>query len=422
MKKILPISFLFLIIIINSSYSQWNIVFTPPGNGRTVMAMKFWDNNTGYHSGVLYTGSTHNIYKTTNGGLNFDSLNSNYTAQRFMSVWIFHPDTVLMCGNYGKIIRTVNSGSNWSTVYAHSDTTVQLWELSFTSPLTGYIAGTKGVILKTTNKGVNWFSLTSSTTAALQALKFVNDNTGYAGGSHAIFKTTNAGVNWVDMVGQFLSPSEAITSMYFSDANTGVYGTNASRIVRTTDGGTTYTESYRNLGTAVWSLSFVNANTGYGCTSAGKVLKTTNGGIDWGMQNTPLTENLYKIDFPSVNTGYVASYSGKILKTTNGGLTFTGKLDTEIPQKIKLEQNYPNPFNPTTKIDFDLPSDSKVNLVLYDISGKEVKTLVNETTTAGFHSVLFNASDLSSGVYFYRIYVKSAEQNFVMMKKMMLLK
>jgi len=99
-----------------------------------------------------------------------------------------------------------------------------------------------------------------------------------------------------------------------------------------------------------------------------------------------------------------------------------GDVEISLPGKFNMSQNYPNPFNPNTKIDFDLPYDCKVNILLYDINGREVKTLVNETKTAGYHSVQFNASDLSSGIYFYRIITKSASNDFVMTKKMMLLK
>ncbi|MCX6158128.1 MAG: T9SS type A sorting domain-containing protein [Ignavibacteriae bacterium] len=97
-------------------------------------------------------------------------------------------------------------------------------------------------------------------------------------------------------------------------------------------------------------------------------------------------------------------------------------VDVALPTKFNLSQNYPNPFNPTTKIDFDLPFDSKVNIVLYDMTGREVKTLVNETRTAGYYTVQFNAADLSSGMYFYRIITKSSGKDFVMTKKMMLVK
>jgi len=73
------------------------------------------------------------------------------------------------------------------------------------------------------------------------------------------------------------------------------------------------------------------------------------------------------------------------------------------PKDFSLSQNYPNPFNPSTTINFDMPKDGFVSLKVYNTSGKEVATLVNETRSAGYHSVSFNASSLSSGVYYYRL-------------------
>ena len=89
-----------------------------------------------------------------------------------------------------------------------------------------------------------------------------------------------------------------------------------------------------------------------------------------------------------------------------------------IPAQFELSQNYPNPFNPSTSINFDLPTDGKVSIRLFDMSGKEVAVLVNEVKTAGYYSVNFNASSLSSGVYFYNI----TADNFTATKKMMLVK
>lgn len=75
----------------------------------------------------------------------------------------------------------------------------------------------------------------------------------------------------------------------------------------------------------------------------------------------------------------------------------------ELPSKISLEQNYPNPFNPTTQISYQLPQQNEVLLEVYDLTGKLITTLVNETVSSGTHSVTFNAANLSSGVYMYRL-------------------
>ena len=74
-----------------------------------------------------------------------------------------------------------------------------------------------------------------------------------------------------------------------------------------------------------------------------------------------------------------------------------------LPKVFALEQNYPNPFNPSTTIRFDLPTSSEVRLSVFDMLGREVSALVNERREAGYHSVNFNASGFSSGVYFYRL-------------------
>jgi hypothetical protein len=81
------------------------------------------------------------------------------------------------------------------------------------------------------------------------------------------------------------------------------------------------------------------------------------------------------------------------------------------PSKVSLGQNYPNPFNPVTNIGYDIPQDAKVSLKVYDIAGREIATLVNETQTAGYHVVKFNASTFSSGMYFYKIKVTAANGN-----------
>lgn len=91
---------------------------------------------------------------------------------------------------------------------------------------------------------------------------------------------------------------------------------------------------------------------------------------------------------------------------------------SEIPDQFSLLLNYPNPFNPTMTIDFSLPSSQSVTLVVYDLKGTTVATLIHQTLSAGRHVVPFDASNLAGGMYLYRLMGESGIQQ----KRMILLK
>ena len=91
---------------------------------------------------------------------------------------------------------------------------------------------------------------------------------------------------------------------------------------------------------------------------------------------------------------------------------------TELPSRVALYQNYPNPFNPTTNIAYDLPVDAFVTLKVYDIVGREVRTLVNSKVQAGHHATRFEAGNLSSGIYFYTL----TTNDILITKKLTLIK
>ncbi|MBI4810751.1 MAG: T9SS type A sorting domain-containing protein, partial [Ignavibacteriales bacterium] len=94
----------------------------------------------------------------------------------------------------------------------------------------------------------------------------------------------------------------------------------------------------------------------------------------------------------------------------------------EIPKEFALHQNYPNPFNPLTIINYQLPIDNYVTLKIYNVLGQEVETLVDEFQEAGYKSMEWNARNLSSGVYFYRLATKSEGKSFASVKKLLLMK
>ena len=123
-----------------------------------------------------------------------------------------------------------------------------------------------------------------------------------------------------------------------------------------------------------------------------------------------------------VLAGYIASFDtihpiieGRISADDTTGIR---KNSHVIPDAFKLKQNYPNPFNPTTNIEFDLNKTSYIKLIVYDILGRKVATLVNEKLSVGSYTVDWNASGYPSGIYFYRLETKG----FTDVKKMLLIK
>ena len=100
------------------------------------------------------------------------------------------------------------------------------------------------------------------------------------------------------------------------------------------------------------------------------------------------------------------------------GLTAVKQHVASLATVFTLAQNYPNPFNPSTQIDFSIPQQSNVQLKVYNTLGQLVATLVNGNLSAGMHSVNFDARNLASGLYIYRL----SAGNFTSVKKMMLLK
>lgn len=112
---------------------------------------------------------------------------------------------------------------------------------------------------------------------------------------------------------------------------------------------------------------------------------------------------------------------GIILHTLNGGEPLVGvqNLSTEIPDGFELKQNFPNPFNSKTIIKFNLKYANYISLIIYDVLGNQIKTLVNEKLNTGSYEVDFDAGNLTSGTYFYNFYINNI---LLDTKKLILLK
>ena len=150
--------------------------------------------------------------------------------------------------------------------------------------------------------------------------------------------------------------------------------------------------------------------------------------LNWTLMDIPddyevgynIDDGIYFNDMRSVGTINISADTEIIVRV---GSQVLGIDDETIPEVFALHQNYPNPFNPITTLRYDLPEQSMVNIIIYDLLGRQVKSLVNQTQDAGFKSVIWNATNdygkpVSAGVYLYQI--QAGE--FVQTKKMVLLK
>ncbi|HMS35286.1 MAG TPA: T9SS type A sorting domain-containing protein [Ignavibacteria bacterium] len=170
--------------------------------------------------------------------------------------------------------------------------------------------------------------------------------------------------------------------------------------------------------TLSWSTASESNNSGYDIERSTSNSSWTGVGSVSG-NGTSATLSNYSFTDRNLSSG---SYSYRLKQIDFNGnyeyFNLSNNVSIGIPERYDLSQNYPNPFNPATNINFDIPIDGKVSLKIFDMTGREVATLVNEVKTAGYYSLKFNASSLSSGIYFYSL--KSG--NFSITKKMMLIK
>jgi hypothetical protein len=186
----------------------------------------------------------------------------------------------------------------------------------------------------------------------------------------------------------------------------------------TSEDGIIWTPSEVNSSKAFLNLNFFKG-TYFAATFTGtERIYTSENGTDWAS-----SANQDSIDWNQV---YV--YNNKMLSYMSGkGIIMSEEIATAtaieqenelIPSQLQLSQNYPNPFNPSTKIQFGLKHSGKVTLEVFDFLGRKIRTLVNETKSAGHHEISFDASNLSSGVYLYRL---QQDSEFII-GKMMLVK
>ncbi len=415
----------------------------------------FFNSDTGIVVGIVGT-----IFRTTNGGETWNSQTSGIIPALF-SVDFPDANNGTAVGHTGIILRTTDGGITWIQL---PDAPTTLRAVHFVNVNNGIAVGDNGLIMRTTDGGVSWFQQYSGIQINLHGVYFTDINTGtVVGGSNltgaGIYKTTDSGITWSL---QHSIPNEALSDVHFTDSQTGTAVGWSGIILKTTDDGATWMSQTSNITNSLVSVFFVNSDIGFAVGGVGTILATIDGGIpvelssftasvtgndvtlNWitsselnnrGFEIERFSSSWEKVGFVEGNstTAQNHSYSftdhnvssGKFsyrLKQIDFDGTFqyspTVKVEIGIPEQFALFQNYPNPFNPTTTISWQSPVGSHQTLKVYDLFGREVANLVDEYRPAGKYKVDFDASELPSGTYFYRL----QSEEFTETKKFMLLK
>jgi len=197
-----------------------------------------------------------------------------------------------------------------------SGTTANLNSVYFPVLNTGYIAGGNGTILKTTDGGASWIPKISGTISSLYSVYFLNANTGFAVGDNVILKTTDGGNTWSSRSTNF-----SLKSIYMVNSNLGFAAGTGGSILRTTNGGESWTVNIIETIASFTSIYFSNINTGHVVGLGGRYFKTTNGGITWINKVPPSTKNYYSVQFVDGYTGYITGgwAASTIMSSNNGG-------------------------------------------------------------------------------------------------------
>ena len=333
-----------------------------------------------------------------------------------------------------------NKGASWTTLN-NGLTSTFVVSLAIVSNGTGssnFFAGMNGGgVCFSTNNGVNWTAVNNGLpNLFVHVLIATSDTSGttlFAGiDIGGVFVSTNNGANW-NPANTGL-PNASIFALV--DNGTNVFaGMDGGRVFRSSNNGSNWTRADSGLsGTSVSMLTFRPNGTGtilFAAMSSGGVFYSTNDGTSWTAINTGLTNTDIRAlsFFPASGPGtniFSANFNGDIWKRPISEIvTSVESPETDLPAHFKLEQNYPNPFNPTSTIRFDLPSTSKVSLRVYDILGRLVATLLDGVGEAGNKSIAWNASNVASGVFFYRLEASSIadpSKSFTQVKKMLLVR
>lgn len=399
----------------------------------------------------------------------------------FYSVKALDNNVAWVAGTGGVVLRTTNGGTNWTSVGGGAIGTAAIYAIEALDANTAFVTTTPAAtnIYRTTNGGGTWTQVYTLAGGFINGIIMVNPAVGFAagdpvGGKWVILATTDGGATWARMPTE---PNQVGTEAGWNNAfvisgNSAWFGTNSSKVYRTTDTGVTWSSAatpsvnsyglhmnnttsgalvgstgatnYTTNGGTSW-VAGAAAGTGQGSGVSGvsgsefwatvgtSVYYSTSGGASWSnaaKNGYPGATSLWALDMTTVGAnvyGWAAGATGTIVRYRRIATGVEGTPEA-VPEVYALDQNFPNPFNPSTTIRFSLPEQATVSLKIYNLLGQEIATLADGDMNAAFHNVVWNGrnssgAQVASGMYFYRLEATGVSgEKFNSLKKLVFLK
>jgi hypothetical protein len=412
---------------------------------------KFFQSGTTLFMGTRYYGA----YRSTDNGATWSAANNGLTRANSRALAVLDMalvGTTLIASTDSGVYRSTNNGDLWTRANGGFPNAVADGRapvapiVSIGNVVLAYAGGDNNnspvrELYRSTDNGATWSLSDAGLPSGYNIVSFAVSGTRLFAGvlssgataGRVVWTSTDNGQNWTatafNQIGVIPFALAAVGNTLFVNGS-GFAGPTA-RISRSTDNGATWT-SLNNSPSGTSSIAVSGTTilaTGLDAEINPGLFVSANNGDVWirTISGLPTSEalSLFGAGGGLAFLGSTAYLSYRLDNLNGGGVwrreisqLSVRQVSNERPADFALDQNYPNPFNPSTMISYQLPISSEVKLVIYDILGREVQTLVNTRQNAGRYQAQFNAATLSSGIYFYRLSAGAFGET----KKMMLIK
>ena len=376
----------------NASFSYFGIPMTPDPS----------------HPDTIYTMTGNSFLRSTDFGGTWTTMATGMSFSVPCDIEVF-PDSsnIVLVGDNGTgIFRSVDYGATWTQVFVTSGE-IPTISIDHINPQNAIATrwGGGGGFLKSTNHGLTWTPITYFSGKNMWGVDYNPFNsrmyiTGqYSGG--LIYLTYDDAASWITTTisGNNYSVVIVDSATIYAAQSNGFYKLRLPAVpVELTS------FSYKLSGSGItlnWSTATEKNNTGFEVqvSSDGSDFNTV--GFVQG-SGTTTERNNYSFNYENFETSDLHFRLKQIDFNGNFEYSQVIKINAFQPEGFELQQNYPNPFNPSTKISFSLPETGNLKLSVFSLSGEKVTDLYTGMMDAGFHTIKFDATDLSSGIYFYR--------------------